>query len=173
MPRAQQEDLRFISTLPANRIKDLVAGVSLADRTGYDINDLLGKVTIDRLTLAHKMNQEAKELLTEPVLSFRLVVNRSYYAMYQVIRGVVFYITRGDDHEKHSVLPGHIPSDFPSSDYWENELKTARLERNRADYEPYPRNDKKFEAIARHVFSSSSQLRSTAKSYLRRKGLDL
>ena len=91
--------------------------------------------------------------------------------MYQTFRGIVFLVTQGDDHEKHSDLPQYLPQDFPAVAYWENALKIARLERNRADYEPYPRNDAAFKQQAAAIYKDSHQLRIAARAYLRGKGL--
>ena len=90
--------------------------------------------------------------------------------MYHIFRAVVFFVVGGDDHENHSVLQNHIPSDFPNQAIWQNKLKTARLERNRADYDPYPSFDKSFEAVARTVVSETEALLPVARAYLRRKG---
>jgi hypothetical protein len=87
-----------------------------------------------------------------------------------MMRAVVFFSVGGDDHEKHSVLPDHVPSDFPAQAGWQNTLKNARLERNRADYEPYPDSDKGFESAARMVVSDAEALLPIASAYLRRKG---
>ena len=169
--RATQHDLKFLSELPASRIKDFKAGRSLAERTRYDIDDLVAKVAIDRLALAAALHREARAALQRKPPSYRNAVSRAYYAMYQTFRGIVFFRTSGDDHEKHSELPHHIPGDFPARPYWENALKDARLERNRADYEPYPRGEYAFARSAVTIYKASNQLRTVARAYLRGKGL--
>lgn len=171
MAKAIQKDLKFISELKAARIADMAAGVSAVERTGHALDDLLAKVAIDRLTLGASLHREARAALTRNRPSFRNAISRGYYAMYQTLRGVVFLTNRGDDHEKHSELPGHLPNDFPARAFWENALKSARLERNRADYEPYPRSDAAFKTAAITVCKDSQQLRAVARGYFRARGL--
>jgi len=57
--------------------------------------------------------------------------------MYHAMRACVYLSNEGDDHQEHSKLPQHIPTDFPSGG-WEQILKDARVARNTADYDPYP-----------------------------------
>jgi hypothetical protein len=171
MPKASETDLRLLSELEARRIGDLKMGIALGTRTGYQMADLIAKVALDRLSLAAALHREARAALNRNPRSCRNVISRSYYAMYQTFRGIVFYVTQGDDHEKHSILPQHLPRDFPAVGYWENALKSARLERNRADYEPYPRDDSVFAQRALAIYKDSHQLRIAARAYLRGKGL--
>lgn len=173
MAKATQSDLRFLSALKASRIDDLKAGASVVSRTGYPIDDLVARVAIDRLTLAAAMHREAISSLKRSPPPFRHVISRAYYAMYQTFRGVVFLVNRGDDHEQHSELPRHLPVDFPGRAFWENALKDARLERNKADYEPYPRGHASFSQAAQTVCKNSQQLRSVARGYFRTKGLQV
>lgn len=90
--------------------------------------------------------------------------------MYHAVRALVFYTTGGDDHEAHSELPGHLPKDFSNRDVWENELKNARLERNKADYDPYPKGDHAFHKAAEDVVKKAATLLPLAKRYLAKKG---
>lgn len=168
---AFQAQLASLSELSANRIRDLKYGTVLTAQTGYTIAELIEKVALDRVALGALLHREARAAMERSPPSFRNSISRSYYSMYQTFRGVVFYVTQGDDYEKHSILAQHIPDDFPGSPYWENALKTARLERNKADYEPYPRNDSQFEVQARAIYADSYRLRSAALTYLRSKGL--
>jgi len=173
MPAAAENDLRFLSELQVTRVRDLKAGASLVARTGFQVDDLAAKVALDRLALGAALHREARAAMKRNPASYRNAISRGYYAMYQTFRGIVFLVSGGDDHEKHSDLPGHLPKDFPGVSYWENALKTARLERNRADYEPYPRKDAHFQARAIAVLNDSQQLRTVARTYLRGKGLKI
>jgi uncharacterized protein (UPF0332 family) len=172
MANTNEADLRFLCALPKVRIMDLKCGCSLVQRTGNTVDDLLAEVVVDRLRLAAEMHREAELALTRTTPSYRNAISRAYYSMYQTIRGIVFYTNHGDDYETHSELPKHLPRDFPAREYWENNLKNARLERNHADYEPYPRDDGAFEVSAKTVFQASQQLYIVAQSYLRTKGLN-
>jgi hypothetical protein len=93
--------------------------------------------------------------------------------MYHSARAIVYYVARGDDHEAHAVLPKHLPNDFPDRDDWENEIKTARLERNRADYDPYPKSDRSFATTARTTTTTATNFLAASKRYLARKGCDI
>lgn len=169
MPSAAQKDLKFLCQLIASRIADFEAGISLRSRTGYEVHELIAKVAIDRLTLGAAHHREARSAMARR--AYRNVISRAYYAMYQTFRGVVFLVNKGDDHEEHKILPSHLPNDFPAKAIWENRLKTARLERNRADYEPYPRGENAFKSRAIQTLAESQQLRTVARVYLRGKGV--
>ena len=171
MPTAPEKDLRVVCKLDAARIQDLRLGASLVERTGYDVVALVAKVSLDRVALGAALHRQARATLHGSPRSFRNAISRGYYAMYQTFRGVVFYVNRGDDFEAHSKLSQHLPKDFPQVGYWANALKDARLERNRADYEPYPRSDTAFAASAATIYKNSHQLRIAARAYLRGKGL--
>jgi hypothetical protein len=53
---------------------------------------------------------------------------------------------------------------------WENEIKIARLERNRADYDPYPKGDRPFLLSSRSVLKSAEEFLPISRAYLKRKG---
>jgi len=93
--------------------------------------------------------------------------------MYHAARVVSYWHAGGDDHEEHNILPGHLPLNFPDRAVWENRLKNARLERNRADYDPYPKTDRPFQAAATENFKLASLFLPLAKAYLRREGCTL
>ena len=135
MPKANDNDLTFVSKGTKERLDLLAAGVSLEKRTGYSISILRGKAVGDRLGLARFILKNAEHALTQAVPSYRTAVSRAYYSMYHAARALSFFSNGGDDYEEHSKLPGNIPKDFPSRASWENKLKRARLERNRADYD--------------------------------------
>ena len=170
MPRATYSDLLFVSKGSKERLETLAAGVSLAERTGYSIRTLRGKAVTDRLKLAHSILKSAENSLAGPTPSFRTAVSRAYYAMYHTTRALSYFVHGGDDHQDHSKLPGSIPHDFPSRSRWQNELKRARLGRNRADYDPYPKNDRQFESAAQDFLQHARDLMPTARRYLRCKG---
>jgi hypothetical protein len=93
--------------------------------------------------------------------------------MYHAARAVVYFVNAGDDHEAHTDLPKHIPKDFPDRDRWENEIKSARLERNRADYDPYPKADSAYAKAARATLKSAEEFLPIARRYLVKKGCNL
>jgi hypothetical protein len=90
--------------------------------------------------------------------------------MYNAMRACAFIHFEGDDHEKHSDLPGHIPQDFPSHTTWQTKLKDAREMRNRADYDPYPKAEIKFLLNCQTIKTDADQLIIDSRNYLRSKG---
>jgi uncharacterized protein (UPF0332 family) len=102
---------------------------------------------------------------------WRTAISRAYYCLYHIFRAVVFYSSGGDDHEKHPELPKHIPADFPDSANWSNKLKSARLERNKADYEPQATTAESGKEIMRSLIVDAEGLLPIARQYLRDRGL--
>ncbi|MGB6028833.1 MAG: hypothetical protein WBG22_03670 [Rhodanobacter sp.] len=168
MARALVKDLLFVSKSPKERLDYLAAGASLVARTGLDVRKLRAKAAADRLVLASAMLKEARALHAGQSLR-RTVVGRAYYAMYHAIRAATFLSYGGDDHEQHTVLPSKLPLDFPDRNRWQNALKNARLERNRADYDPYPRRDDEFQKCADTMLVEAIDLVAVARKYVRAK----
>jgi hypothetical protein len=90
--------------------------------------------------------------------------------MYHAMRSCVFIFHDGDDHQEHSVLPLHIPQDFDSGVDWQNKLKNARLARNKADYEPYPKSDRAWQKTAATIKNDADLLLTASRNYLKSKG---
>jgi uncharacterized protein (UPF0332 family) len=170
MPRAQAQDLLLISKAHKRNIDLFKAGASLEVRTGYEIDALRSKATADRIELSKKLHLAARTATKGANRSFRSATSRAYYSMYHAFRATVFFVHGGDDHEEHSKLPSGIPGDFPSRANWENDLKNARYERNRADYDPYPKNDLVFKLIAFQLITKAEELLPVVRSYLKGKG---
>lgn len=170
MPRARAQDLLRVAKSKHETIDLFKAGVSLEKRTGYDIDILLSKATVDRIELSQRLRRAAEAATKGTHRSFRSATSRAYYSMYHALRATAFFAHKGDDHEAHSKLPSGIPSDFPDRDNWENDLKNARYERNRADYDPYPKNDLMFEPIAIQLIQKAEALLPIVRSYLKKSG---
>lgn len=168
MARVFVRDLLFVSKSPKERLDYLAAGASLVARTGLDVKKLRAKAASDRLVLASAVLREAKALYVGHNLR-RTVVSRAYYAMYHAVRAATFLSYGGDDHEQHTVLPSKLPLDFPDRNVWQNALKNARLERNRADYDPYPRRDDDFQSVAETMLFEAKELVVLARKYVREK----
>lgn len=148
-------------------------GASLHHRTGLTIDSLIEITTRDRILLAKRILVSARHAISSRPRQNRLAVARAYYSMYHAARAVVFFRVGGDDFQEHSELPKHFPGDFPNRANWENDLKNARLERNRADYDPYPRGDARFRKTADNDVDLARQFLSVAIRYLRSKGCTL
>ncbi|MEY1590689.1 HEPN domain-containing protein [Burkholderia sp. Bmkn7] len=100
---------------------------------------------------------------------WRTGVSRAYYSMYHAARASTYLSYGGDDHEEHSALPGKLPTDFPDYEQWRNKLKMARLERNRADYDPYPVNEAEFEEICLSLIQDAKDFMRISQKYINRK----
>ena len=148
-------------------------GAHLVTTSGLSIDDLAAIACRDRFQFAQKTLRAAKGALSTNPAQNRLGLGRAYYAMYHAARALVFFKHLGDDHEAHSELPRHLPKDFPNRAAWENTLKIARLERNRAGYDPYPKSDASFATSAQSVLSDAQQFLAAVKKYLIKEGCTL
>lgn len=171
MRKAKSQELLFVSKATKDKLDALEAGANLVSRTGYHISELRAKATLDRLGLARAMLDCAEAAYKLDL--HRLSVSRSYYCMYHGLRATTFYVFGGDDHEKHADLPSKLPNDFPNRATWENALKLARLERNRADYDPYPKRDASFKDVATTIKAEAQALIPIVRKYLKTKGCTL
>jgi uncharacterized protein (UPF0332 family) len=151
-----------------SQIDDWKHGVHLEASTGRTVDELRHRAAADRVSLGRDFHLSGNHLLA--VDEYRSAIGRYYYSMYHVGRAIVYFRSSGDDHEKHSVMPSKIPTDFPNQQTWLNTLKLARLNRNRADYEPYPKNLARWEADAVALQAASSNFLRAGRAYLRSKG---
>lgn len=148
MPVVTQNDqlLLHISNCTAEALTALMNG---SNRYPFPLDDMLHQVVSDRLVLAGEHLRAGDQLVF--ALQFRSSISRHYYAMFHAARAIVFAETRGDDHQRHHVLPRHIPRGLGNSGQRENELVAARLLRNEADYDPYPASPSDWESDARQL----------------------
>lgn len=142
----------------------------MATAASRPLAELREQVVGDRLALARQVLTAGEKLYSARPRQNRSAISRYYYVMYHAARALVFYDCGGDDHEAHSVLPTKMPFDFPSRDYWANELKSARENRNSADYDPYPVDGRTWRSIATDLHVEAPQLLAAVGSYLRTKG---
>ncbi|MFE4855572.1 HEPN domain-containing protein [Streptomyces sp. NPDC056670] len=145
-------------------------GVSLEARTSRVISDLRHQASADRIKLSDSFLLSADKLLRARPGQYRSAISRYYYSMYHSARAVVYFAHGGDDHEKHSVLPTKLPNDFPSSNFWQNELKDARLNRNSADYDPYPTSWRHWQTLAKSLSATAPNFLQLSTQYLKQKG---
>lgn len=145
-------------------------GVYLTTTSGWSIDDLRHEATSDRMELARHFLGVGDKLLRVRPAQHRSAISRYYYCMYHALRAVVFFQHEGDDHESHSALPGHVPKDFPNSAVWSNDLKSARENRNSADYDPYPPAHTSWQAMAKDLGLQAPSLLAISEAYLRGKG---
>lgn len=169
MPRITESELLLVSKASQDTLKGFVRGVQLSTRSGRSIQELQARVAMDRLKLANLHLTQAVAASRTHTPLHRTTVSRAYYAMYHAARAATYLAIGGDDHEQHSVLPTKFPADFPDCDIWKNKLKDARLERNRADYDPYPAGDQDFSGSASTMLQDARLLIKQTRIYLRSK----
>jgi uncharacterized protein (UPF0332 family) len=142
--------LRFVSTAPKSIIDGLPSG---GRRNPFPLEAARKQVVADRFRLAADHLRAADHLLRDE--QFRSAIGRYYYAMYHAARGTVFGSFGGDDYEKHSTLPKHLPLDLDPGKTMEEELNDARLLRNEADYDVYPTSAWRSDAISLSIQATS------------------
>src|SRR5471030_1246615 len=169
MPPLTDSEFLLISKSDFNKLQNFADGAQLARRSRRTIKQLQALVAKDRLTLAKLHLKDATAVLKCSPSMNRAVVSRAYYALYHAARAASYISFGGDDYEQHTTLPTKFPVDFPDSAVWRNRLKDARLERNRADYDPYPVGDADFSATAVRLVGEAKQFIKLTQSYLKLK----
>jgi len=164
-----ETDLNFFTKSSKATLVNYKYAESLIARSGKSVREVQNETIKDRVGLAKKNLQDAEDLLLR--IKYRGAIGRGYYSMYHLFRAVSFAFHEGDDFEQHSKLPQGIPADFPTSDVWKNNLKTARLKRNKADYEPYPKDDLLFEPDAVEIVDFAREAYMVGEIYLTSKGI--
>jgi uncharacterized protein (UPF0332 family) len=169
MTKITESELLLVAKAKADKVKNFTDGASLVYRSGVSIKEIQIQVTKDRLALAKKQLKAAVFAGNSTPQLSRTAVSRAYYAMYQAARAVTYLSNGGDDHEEHSVLPGKLPDDFSEAPEWRNKLKNARLERNRADYDPYPKLERKFKDSCDLLIEQATEFVLLAQQYINSK----
>jgi uncharacterized protein (UPF0332 family) len=165
--------LVLLTQAKKNKFDDLKLGVTLEKKSGHSIDELREHAIRDRLRFAQQILNTTKKIAKIHSKEHRLTTVRSYYALYHAARALVYFCEGGDDHEEHSKVATKLPNDLPEKETWQNRLKTARLDRNRADYEPYPTKLKEFAATARLTLQYADEFIRVVKRYLKKKGCAL
>lgn len=155
MPAVTTADkvLLYVSTCTKQQVSALAQAP--AGRFHLPVPDMLRQAVSDRLQLAAEHLRHGDDLLLTG--AFRASVGRHYYAMYHAARAITFGVNKGDDFEKHSTLPRHLPATMSNVATYETELTAARLLRNQADYDPYPATDTDWEVDARTLGAMAAQ----------------
>lgn len=148
MPTVRPTDmlLRHISTSTSSQLSALP---TVGAKYPFPLPDLILQVTSDRLLLAGDHLRSGDQLLLGQ--HFRSAISRYYYAMYTAARSIVYACVKGDDFERHNLLPRNLPATMPHVTRREQQLIYARLLRNEADYDIYPRSPPDWEHDARSI----------------------
>jgi uncharacterized protein (UPF0332 family) len=145
-------------------------GIRIEQAAGLSIGDLVLQACAARHSLAGHFLKSAAMLLKMKPARHRDGISRSYYAMYHAARAVVYLTNQGDDHQEHDQVYKFLPTDFPNVNIWQNELKDARLKRNEADYDFFPKNNLSFRTASLSLFGKAKEFYEEAENYLRQRG---
>lgn len=164
--------LVYISKAKHQVIASWKEGVLIESNAGRSISQIIYLVAADRWRFAYEHKRHANKLLQLKPTVYRSAISRYYYAMYHAMRACAYVFYEGDDHEEHSKLPLHIPTDFPPAPGrdWQSLIKDARLIRNRADYDPYPKSDRSWKVAAMSIKADADLLLLSSRNYLLSKG---
>lgn len=163
-------ELLALITFKKSTLDALRNGVRVEQKGYGTISELVLLGCADRFALARAFLGTAERFRKLRPPSHRDCTSRAYYSMYHAARAICFVHHGGDDHEEHRVLPKHIPPDFPDAAAWANKLSEARLLRNQADYDPYPKPDQEFTQISRQQLKNANDFLAMAENYLRARG---
>lgn len=147
------------------------AEVATFNTTRYPLPlaDLIIQAASDRLGLAGRHLATGDAMILNE--QYRSAISRHYYAMYHAARAIVFAHVSGDDHERHSTLPRHLPPSFPDVIARRAELNDARALRNQADYDIYPLHPKQWEGDSRTLAPIAAQFVGICEQYALEEGL--
>lgn len=169
MTRITDSELLLISKAKLEKLRNFADGVSLSQRARLSIDGLRTRVVKDRLALAKSKLKAATQAASCMPSLWRTAISRAYYCMYHAARAATYLSYGGDDYEEHSTLPGKLPVDFPNYAHWQNKLKNARLERNRADYDPYPVDEAEFKYICLELIRDAAEFIKVSQKYINQK----
>ena len=172
MPRMRVQETRLLRVGKAahSLLQRWREGVSHCTASGLEIDELKRIAARDRWRLARAHHRDGRALLESRRRLFRSAISRLYYAMYHAMRAAAYMFHDGDDHESHADLLLHVPDDLPDAKRWANTLKQARLLRNAADYDPYPRDGRVWRKRADSLLLDSEALLRAARDYLKARG---
>lgn len=162
--------LQRVSEAPCKLHANWREGISLEARSGRTLDELRDRCVADRLALGRDARRCARLLhgLNPPM--YRDAISRYYYSLYHAFRAVAHFANDGDDYEEHSKLPTGIPDDFPGADSWRNDLKMARLTRNRADYNAYPKTQRAWRSDCEQIAPISLTAIEACRDFLSSRG---
>jgi uncharacterized protein (UPF0332 family) len=170
---APQKNLLRVSKAKTSDIERWKEAKYIETTTGHTVEELVDRAAADRFELAVSFLRSADVLLTTSPPLYRSSISRYYYSMYHAMRAAAFVFHGGDDFEEHRTLPGKAPDDLPSQALWSNTLKDAREQRNRADYDPYPKTESAWRRDAEALAAEARRFVGVVRSYLKSKGCRL
>lgn len=168
---ALETRLQRVSKAPSRTLELWKEGVTIEAALSRPLDDVMAQTVADRLDLADDFIAMAERLMRSRFDMSRPAIARYYYAMYHSMRAASFQSLGGDDHEQHTVLSQKgVPNDYPNPSLASNELKNARLLRNEADYEQYPKASSYFKAAAKDLRPVALAFVQSSRHYVTSKG---
>lgn len=132
------------------------------------LRDLANELTVDRFNLAKGFLSQAQAQDLSTKNGQKVVISRSYYAMYHAGRTVIFHYERADV-DVHENIPKRLPSNLPNRSHWTNRLVEWRKRRNQADYSPYPEGD--LHVLAKQILLEAETFLDLCASFLKGRGV--
>lgn len=170
---ALEREIQALIKFEKSKITLIKNGVRIEQVCGRPIDELVVEGCVVRFRLARNFLDAAGRLRRMKPPLHRNSISRSYYSMYHAARAISYLTTPGDDHQDHKDLHKGVPEDFPNKEQWKNDLKSARLQRNEADYEPYPNLEAEFGDISRAQLAVATSFLAASELYLAGKGCQL
>lgn len=168
MPTLPDDRLLRVSKAKKDQLEAWKEGVNLNGIT--PISQIVLQIAAHRWRLARLHLIQGNRLYDSKPRSLRGAISRYYYSIYHALRTSAYIFHGGDDYEEHRKLPQYVPNDFPNQNYWQNAIKDAREKRNQADYDPYPRMERRLSTEAAQIRADAIALLPITKTYLLGKG---
>jgi len=132
------------------------------------LRDIVNELTLDRFNLAKEFLSQAQAQNLTTISRQKIVISRSYYAMYHAGRIVIFHYERAD-FDAHEDVPKHLPTSLPNRAHWANRLIEWRKRRNQVDYSPYPEGN--LHALVQQILLEAQDFLDICAHFLRGRGV--
>jgi len=130
--------------------------------------DIVNELTLDRFNLAKEFLSQAQAQDLVTISGQKIAISRSYYAMYQSARTVIFHYERADI-EGHEKVAKQLPSTLHNRAHWSSRLTEWRDKRNEVDYSPYPEGN--LHVIAQQAIVEARDFLDICAQFLRTRGV--
>lgn len=131
------------------------------------LEEIINELTADRFIFAREIFETAKTFDITTTGGQKAAISRSYYAMYQASRAIIFHYERSDI-DSHSALPERIPEQLPNQKHWSDRLDYWRRARNKVDYSPYPNGA--LDVMAADALNDATNFLNLCQQFLKRRG---
>ncbi|MGI0013937.1 MAG: hypothetical protein ACREBU_10930 [Nitrososphaera sp.] len=147
----------LLGMLGSKALKRYDGAIRIAVRRWY-------RLGMSHLGVARKLSGSGRQ--------WRSQVSRCYYAAYNASRSVRWLVhgsvsLEPDDHKR----VGDLPSDFPDREIWNSFFTQLRMDRNRADYEPWSNSIRDLEISPSQSLQQTVSFIKSVRRYLISKGI--